>query len=1423
MNKKFFTLIAGALMLAASLGTANAQITLNWGTVPTNLSNGGKYQMLLTTRAGLEAASGTHGYSTYVDWVNATWTNANAAQSGAVNVLNALRSTTSPWTPTVPSLLYYGWVDEDGILKGDPWNQFKGKYFESIFCLRISQNAAQGQNATLEMISWANKFIVQIDPSIAQKGVPTTPGTYTPPKFPIRVNEGYLGNWGYSNTYSGSGTQAPLQHWRPLYTYVAGRNDSVYVFVADFVNNIVTSGGTTTNHSPVKIQRIAAADLYNNNLPNDAILVEFMSPAPVVLSAEDFNTKLGSVADGKSQKLTFKGDYGTTANPKDQTNFVPTDGFAPWRDVNVTAIDVDKANTPAPLPGGSYSYWDGSTWIGSLSLPGNANGNWLYFKAASGANSGKFLRLDTAYYGVANDNLKYAWGDTLSALATTTYFTALPTPLTPANTFPLLLAKDKDGNVLKDENDNDIYVVDTTGLYRGRGYVNAASDFINQYRFQATYFWANDSLAIDIAEANLKPQVPLTRKFNRYEPKYWSTPGYDYRSYYNPSARDGGASVLDERYLNRVESDALGTTPPAGSTNPRTSGDFLHVKLVDLIGGKEGVLTIGDRPIRTRIKFNMESCTVQDNNLTSIPEGVYIIRNASKNMLLQVPIYSDTTALWVSKRDNVNPMHMPSYQWVVRKINTSNPNSSAISITNREFPNVSLPNERLYTDKKTLVWGEDVDNTYSTRADWNHADRSFQHVEPAALNNKWLGYYHVDNATAKVSKFDLNYYNLWLDKQLQFINKGAGATDTSLVVEAARTMQFTFVPQDGGKPRYYGYVPTRAEVTGLGIDTMWRVAYELKTKVYENNKAVEKFLVINKEHRYVLSTRAESVSGSDNQTGKSTFLFKANNWADNIDEVKADFYAMLDTTSKSTFLPAWWIPGNTGPKDGTGIDGTAGTWPGYHYDLRYVKLGVPEDTKWIYEQVQDEQRTSAFAVTSYTPPLYRRFDTGTYKAFENETEEVVEKYGDTKDSPLYLKFTRQNNYGYEFLAENSPLGLGNNNPGGIGGKYDSTKVSTTVNDYRQELSAYGAANTSFLGYYNIGQYPEQAGKLSYDFYVDTAYTRRPAIGSNSPAFTPKPQYMLAIRAQAYPESKIIYDGSGHWHYPDGTPVPGFSEDTEHREVDIPAFTTGFYLYNAQDSVNVGRGTDDFLGKAGYGGKATVRLAFVRGFHVGDTFYVIPNEKKYNDRTDLDLILSKEYYLYGLAPELKHYLGVNTHYEERYGSNGALKANTDKQPTTNGKAMVFQFRLIKDMYKDRRFLIETQTADINQQYGPDVARWLRIENGVPFLTAPIGFYEAANDPHNGADVFNVEAGDGVIPASKDQATAIEATYTNGAKVIGGTGSVTILNAAGKTVTVTNVLGQTVAKTVVSGNNASISLPKGIVVVSIDGTSSKALVK
>ncbi|MDR2533782.1 MAG: DUF6383 domain-containing protein [Tannerellaceae bacterium] len=1417
MKKKFFTLIAGLAALASLAGTASAQSgsVIEFGTHPLSLDNegGGKYQMLLTTKKALETILGPNPpvpnhftIADYPAWASTSWVNGYHAQGYAWSMRESLRYLSSagyhPSTPTASSVLYYGWIDKNGELRIDPvtpWgSDFAGKYHETIFCVTLSQNADQGRGATLDISSWAHKFPLLIDPDAAQIGGDIAYGNMLNPvikdaKFPVKANEGYLGNWGYSNSYG-----AMMQHWLPIYTYVPGRNDSVYIFVADFINNTHGVGPTAVTHSPIKIQKLAAADLYAAKLPQDALLVEFIAPAPVALTADGFNTKLGSMVGGKSQRLVFKGDGGVTFSSGDKSNLVPSAGYAPWRDVDLTAIDV-APNSITPLPGGSYTYHNGI----SGQTPGNATDNWLYFKAASGANKDKFLYLDTAYYGNANPHMQYAWSkDTLDAFTVQTHFTI-------ARQFPTMDAQDRRGNPIKDANGNQVRIVDTLGLNGGggRSLPGAVSDFINQYRFQVRYFWENDSLAVDIAEANLKPLSAKSVGFFEVQPYYWAQPTYAYPQHYDSNAPDNGASKANEAYANN----------PAAATH----GDYLHVKLVDLVKGQDNnILTVGDRTVNTRMKFDMKNCSVQDNNLASIPEGVYIIRNVTKNMLLQVPVYSDTTALWVTERSNVDPMRMPSYQWIVKKVNPSNPNSSAVSITNREFPNVGLSSLRLYNGKNSIVFTEEVNASYSTKSDWNRKDCSFQHVSPDALNDKWLGYFHIDNATARISKFDLNYYNQFLETQSYFIGKNPAAADTSLEVSSSRGLQFAFVPQRDGKPRYYGYVPTRSEVVNLGVDTMWRVAYELKTKVYEKGKPVEKILVINKEHKYVLSSRAETVKDAASQTGKSTFLFKANNRAKNINGDEVDFFAMLDTTSSSSFLPNSYVLGNTGPKDGTGMDGA--NPQGSTYDLRYVKLGVPEDSKWIYEQVQDEQRTSAFAVTSYTPPLYRRFDNGKYKAFENETLEVTEPFGNDNDSPLYLKFTRQNNYGYEFLAENSPLGLGNNNPGGAGASYDSVKPVTASNDYRQGLSAYGAANTSFLGYYNREQYPEQDAKLSYNFYVDTAYSRRPAIGSTSTAFTPKPQYMLALRAQAYPASKIIYDGKGRWNYPDGSPVPGFSEEQERREVDIPAFTTGFYLYNAQDSASAGRGNDDFLGKAGYGGQGTVRLAFVRGFHVGDSFYVIPGEKKFAGKTDLDIILDKEYYLYGLPGGHKHYLGVNDHFEER--TPGHDYSKDDKNvAANNGKAMVFQFRLIKDELGNRPFMIETQTADPDMQYGPDVARWLRIENGVPFLTDYISFYEAAGNPHNGADIFNVEKGAGNVPAQKDQAASSEQAAAAAPKVIGGTGSVTILNAAGKTITVTNVLGQTIAVNVAAGNSETIALPKGVVVVSVNGSSTKALVK
>jgi hypothetical protein len=63
-----------------------------------------------------------------------------------------------------------------------------------------------------------------------------------------------------------------------------------------------------------------------------------------------------------------------------------------------------------------------------------------------------------------------------------------------------------------------------------------------------------------------------------------------------------------------------------------------------------------------------------------------------------------------------------------------------------------------------------------------------------------------------------------------------------------------------------------------------------------------------------------------------------------------------------------------------------------------------------------------------------------------------------------------------------------------------------------------------------------------------------------------------------------------------------------------------------------------------------------------------------------------------------------------------------------------------------------------------------------------------------------------------------------KVISGEGNVTVLNASGKTVTVSNILGQTIAKQTLSSDAATITLPKGIVIVAVEGEAAvKAIVR
>ena len=79
----------------------------------------------------------------------------------------------------------------------------------------------------------------------------------------------------------------------------------------------------------------------------------------------------------------------------------------------------------------------------------------------------------------------------------------------------------------------------------------------------------------------------------------------------------------------------------------------------------------------------------------------------------------------------------------------------------------------------------------------------------------------------------------------------------------------------------------------------------------------------------------------------------------------------------------------------------------------------------------------------------------------------------------------------------------------------------------------------------------------------------------------------------------------------------------------------------------------------------------------------------------------------------------------------------------------------------------------------------------------------------AEVFNLAELTGVAP------TANETIATSDVTVSATNGAVVVKGAAGKAVVVTNILGQTLANAVISSDNASISVPAGIVVVAVEG--------
>jgi hypothetical protein len=1294
MNKKFFTLMAGVFLLAGLVGTAQAQ-NMGAGTPVTSFGNTADTKLYqIRVKKGVDKAT------------------AATADSFLLIMKSSGLLEAAPYTN------YY-----KDTVAGTPVARTIG---ESLWCATTNPDftGSLGVNFSFTNKSTGKLFRLSDDM-----------GTN------VNVDLGFFDSWGFS------GQLPTIQENFPLYSYIDKsnviillRSDSLGLYVGkltwnDFMKGVFTGFTGITITVPAAGFTLPASENHVDNI----LWSTLTKPAGLVLKADDYNTRLGTVKKDYQQITFNKNNSGVS-----QKN--------PWTDFAIQAVD---ASVLADTTGGKKG----------ITPVLNGIDEFVAFKDKQG----QYLRVDTSYStnGAVTQYLTFKFG--------------------PTNPFK-----------------------------------SSAKDSVieGQYFFRLYYNIYDDQLFIDAYQ--ITHRLPNTLA---------STAWYQVPAMNTTNSPDG--LVRNGKY--NYDGAATDLYTPAGliSTNNKWN-HVLRVSLVDIdtqAGSQLVTLgNVGYAPVYG--KLGLAGCgAAVESDYESIDAGLYTIKNAA-GQAFGVPINTDSLGDYNKSKhpaafynlDGIyDPIYTPSSQWVVQKIRTD-ANASATSpirIINREFPNIVFNNIQLRK-------GKDSNDAFDGLA----FQKSFFTKVPAAqAKDKHLGYLWIDQRTAESGGYAFQYYHSFSQSNYLGVENG-----TSRVRIAEIPNQFRLVPlAPAGSSDYdgveYGYRPTTAE--SAKFVQLKRLAYEIK-----NGTDV---LHIDPAQRTYKAVANNSDNIGDKINGLSdygVFLIKSYHYVNG-----KEYHALLDTNSFYGRKVGYDIASPTAASfspDSIGYiynyagisDYKAAAMP---LELSYTKLSIADGSVVAYANVQGESRTSAFHIGVYNAPLYRRFDGGTY-TYGDADKTTEEKFkGDSADanSPLWLKFhdmILKDMYLFENSNKNNAFrsGLKNGFSGSFLGIQDQIHYTEGVEDTVKNLR---------------GAY--------YQFYVDTAYVKRTADGKAGPSvkpaeYTPMPQYMLAVRPIVMPEGKIwVREGTDAV---EGlTPPVGEQDPTwgQWKSFDVKRLTRGYYVFNAQDSIY--KNNLNYQGKKEDNITGDVRLAFVDGVHYGDTFYVIPTDKYPYDEATTSRLQRNPELLHALPWYRQHYLGENTHYEPRWyaesgkydapetPNNGGLNAakdsytkssSVDAKNALNGKSMVFQFRL-RNLGQtggnpERNFFIETQKAiGENYEIAPDNALFINNHNGAPVVSGKVKFLnnDAINDAALGINVVKADEAN----YGKSQATANETVVIDGAKIISGVNSVTILNAAGKTVTVTNVLGQAVAKTVVSSDNASISLPKGIVIVSVDGKSAKALVK
>ncbi len=741
--------------------------------------------------------------------------------------------------------------------------------------------------------------------------------------------------------------------------------------------------------------------------------------------------------------------------------------------------------------------------------------------------------------------------------------------------------------------------------------------------------------------------------------------------------------------------------------------------------------------------------------------------------------------------------HMPATQWVVEQ----QPCTEGDDLNHSEYPVVRVINReyadklfegqlykdsdgRLFTinhrDYAWLASQTNVDHHY--RKTFNCNDRvAFNKIENPTIE----GYFNAEEDVLRENVYTFQHmFNNGLGQSLVDVDGklkvGENGTEFELfrcgVYVAEKHMVTVFDEATGtSKQEWHGNYDISYKETenygytnaALGAEQLQKTYFKIKVKDDNLIDNDHKFVAINNQYKYVIAT--ESEIEANNNLSYAIVSLKENNCLDG-----THGYALVNKPLISA--------AKAGVTEGEDLkvaekeDTYGNTYVVYYNDAN--ENDVPEDSEIMFE-----------------------IDKNNYQTWGKLAIEAVSL--DTKISDLCETSTDafalvQNNRPlYRDLATTGYADLVNNNKKAIDIRTIDEQGNASL--YEDSNSPKALANKlNYLASETMGDPTQNEG-----FYVDKVAKSNGRM----------PQYLFAVAADSVPAYTYCNcQVAGHSQH-------GINAGCGHEE-EFAGYVEGRFLVNFNDSIakymsNIDK---DPIKANKFASDNYVRLGFVEAVHRGDYLYVLkaPYTLASLKVASQDPAENGKMYICpdSLAPEKK---GIIYDLVELDGKHNNVAFS------------------LRNTGNDGEFLIESNGP--SSAIGSFTGAWIKIHNYVPVLAR----FADENGNHNTGDgtdsaldteyvgnmdeVINQSARFVLNAIDKDsQATANEEITAAGNVVVAGVnGAVVVKGAEGKNVIVSTILGKVVANEVVSSDNAQITAPAGIVVVSVDGESFKVVVK